>query len=266
MKKISEVQPIEKSGTTIITRENLRDFIEEPLVEVVESLYDKNILTYMASANRKDVDGSAYLSFYYDKLSEENKKIIQQKIEEEIAGYEIVDENLIGTVVRLSMPITEQTTVDEVKKFFLNKISDFRIQDLQCQKYESKTEIIEAYFKYIQLLGVAELRAIHDFFKENPEMENESNPSFVVEEDSYDYESALNCLVEELGFVYCDEESTLYENEEDLRRHRHFLESRKSELGKREEELSSLEAEAKKIYEAEALIDQQKEGQDMGEE
>ena len=266
MKKISEIQPIEDSGTTIITRENLREFIEEPLVEVVESLYDKNILTYMASANKKDVKGSAYLSFYYDKLSEENKKIIQQKVEEEIAGYEIVDENLTDTVVRLSMPITEQTTVDEVKKFFLDKISDFRIQDLQCQKYKSKTEILEAYFKYVELVDTAFLRAINDFFEENQELEDEPNPGLVVGEDSYDYESALNCLVEELGFVYCDEEGTLYENKEDLRRHRHFLECQKSELGKREEELSSLEAEAKTISEAEALIDQQKEGQDIGDD
>ena len=37
-------------------------------------------------------------------------------------------------------------------------------------------------------------------------------------------------------------------------------------LQQKEEELSSLEAEAKTISEAEALIDQQKEGQDIGEE
>ena len=39
-----------------------------------------------------------------------------------------------------------------------------------------------------------------------------------------------------------------------------------SPLAQKEEELSSLEAEAKTISEAEALIDQQKEGQDIGEE
>lgn len=40
----------------------------------------------------------------------------------------------------------------------------------------------------------------------------------------------------------------------------------KTPLQQKEEELSSLEAEAKTISEAEALIDQQKEGQDIGEE
>lgn len=42
--------------------------------------------------------------------------------------------------------------------------------------------------------------------------------------------------------------------------------TKKTLLQQKEEELSSLEAEARKISEAEAIIDQQKEGHDMGDE
>ncbi len=254
MKKVSEVQQILKSSETI-TRENLRDFIEEPLVEVVESLYDKNILTCMSSANKTNVNGTAWLSIFYDKLSEENKKIVQQKIKEGIA--EMCYEHDSGKVIHLHMPITEQTTVDEVKNFFLSKISDFRMQDIPCNKYKSKSEILFAYLNKWHIISIP----IHKFLKENPELESESNPTYTVNESSFDYETA----VEDLGLVYCDEEDTFYESKEALRRHRNFLEYQKTELGKKEEELSSLEAEAKTISEAEALIHKQKEGRDVGE-
>ena len=58
----------------------------------------------------------------------------------------------------------------------------------------------------------------------------------------------------------------VFEDEELNKLYKEYWNRKRQNLKSREEELSSLEAEAKTISEAEALIDQQKEGQDIGEE
>lgn len=69
---------------------------------------------------------------------------------------------------------------------------------------------------------------------------------------------------------YIDLETyTLWSTKELYDKHMQYIKRKHTEktpLQQKEEELSSLEAEAKKISEAEALIDQQKESQEMGDE
>ena len=61
--KLEKVQPIEESAGQKITRENIREFVEAPLVEACEIFYDKNIRTLSSSANRKDIEkGEAHIN------------------------------------------------------------------------------------------------------------------------------------------------------------------------------------------------------------
>jgi hypothetical protein len=84
-KKIGEIEPLSTHSHLIITKkEDLKEVVEGPLLSACEELYDKNIETYMTSANRKNVSASlkpeqrnADIQIYFDSLSEDNKKVGQ---------------------------------------------------------------------------------------------------------------------------------------------------------------------------------------------
>lgn len=106
---IAEIKPIEKNRNEIIkTRQEIRNYVETPLVDACEHMWDLNIRTLASSANSKDIGYQAYIIVDFDSLSEENKKIARE------SGVFIEDYDG-RPAVKLEMPIVATTTAESIK-------------------------------------------------------------------------------------------------------------------------------------------------------
>jgi len=119
---LSEVPAIEGSRNEMIDkREQIKDIVEQPLIEACEDMYKKNIRTLSTSANEKDIKrGEAHIIIDFDSLSEENQKIAEQYAKP--ADYDG------SKAVKIIIQVTEKTTPDEITRE-ANKIADaFQMQ------------------------------------------------------------------------------------------------------------------------------------------
>lgn len=114
MKKLSDIEPLEDHHYEVENREDLAQLVEVPLLGACQNLFDKNIQTYMSSANKKDVGGNASFSIIYNTLSEENKEVSQKLIEEHIAEY-IAGNEVYPTRIQVNIPVNEQTTLGDIE-------------------------------------------------------------------------------------------------------------------------------------------------------
>ncbi len=133
-KKIKDILPIEKGGKSEIKqKEDLDDFVEEPLLEICRKLYDLNIQTVMSSANQKDIGQSADIVIIYDTLSQENKERLEM-LSRNFPEKFSISENFRGqgkSVVDVRMPITNpDTTAGEISDYFFSALQSLQIQDI----------------------------------------------------------------------------------------------------------------------------------------
>ena len=107
---LAKVSAIEESRNQMITaKEQLRQFVEQPLLDACEELYDKNIRTLATSANEKDIQtGEAYIIIDFDSLSEENKRVAQQYAKP--MQYDGMN------VVKIIIPVSEMMSPDEISQ------------------------------------------------------------------------------------------------------------------------------------------------------
>lgn len=133
---LESIDPIEKTAGIIRYREQLENCIEAPLLPACRDLYDKNILTFSSSANRKDLEqGSVYILLDYESLSAENKKIA------EAIGTQTKSRN--HTAIELNMAVTPDTTVQEIEKGFLDMSLKFKKQKLTWAKAFTREDLIK---------------------------------------------------------------------------------------------------------------------------
>lgn len=99
-------------GLIIKTKEEIKKYVEKPLVEACEMLWDKGIKTWESSANKEDFKkiGYAYIVIDYSSLSDENKMIADQSND---IGEAHDSEDLIK-VIELKIPI-ESADMDQEK-------------------------------------------------------------------------------------------------------------------------------------------------------
>jgi hypothetical protein len=123
--KISEIAPIEQGGIALSERAQIPTLVEAPLVKAVEALYDRNIETTMSSANFKDIQqGRVYIDVDYDSLSKHNQAIAETlgQVSNGPGGRR---------QVKLSVPVTEESTVRDVQEA-MDKLADqFQKQPLE---------------------------------------------------------------------------------------------------------------------------------------
>ena len=185
-KKVKDIEPIETEGT-IITRETLHDFVEEPCLDACRYLYDLNIQTTMSSANKKDVGRYGYIHIALDSLSVENQQIILRMLEQENNEERIrlcKEHGSVPTrIISIQTPINEDTTVGEVKKDFMQILSTLKMQDVLYGRY-SHEEIIQ----YIK-----------GCYGQDIEIDEE--------------------LIKAMGYWYCSDENVYFESEELLNKH-----------------------------------------------
>ncbi|MDE5539769.1 MAG: hypothetical protein K2J20_04715, partial [Bacilli bacterium] len=124
--KISEIQPIEGSGYVVMpTKEQLASLVEAPILNACRIFWDKNIITGMSSANKKDVGGYAYLELPVRYLSEENLAILQT-----LPNVESYLNYGIAETVQITYPVIEGTTVEEVALYFETIANGLASQDI----------------------------------------------------------------------------------------------------------------------------------------
>lgn len=146
----------------------------------------------MSSANKKNVGNNGYINIYFDdSLSDENKQIIQDLINRGNKNLNIDEYDV--AIASIDVPITEETTVGEVKDEFMKFVSKLKIQDVLYERY-SREEVVE---NIRGLFGIKDLD---------------------VDEQ----------LIKDAGFCYCKEDDIYFKNEELLKKH---LEYKKRELG-----------------------------------
>ncbi len=68
-------------GQALTSPERIHELIEEPLIEPVTVLWDKNVPTFTASANAEEA--SAELGIFYDALSDNNKAVLDKMLQAE---------------------------------------------------------------------------------------------------------------------------------------------------------------------------------------
>lgn len=107
---LAEVPAIQESrNQMIIRRDQIKDFVEQPLLGACKDMWDKNVRTLSTSANKKDIEaGEAYIIIDFDNLSEKNKEAAQQLAEP--IDYDGMK------AVKIPIPVSETTTTDEISQ------------------------------------------------------------------------------------------------------------------------------------------------------
>ncbi len=137
---IVDMPVIEEGGIVPKTREGLAQFVEAPLLEACEELYDKNIETVMSSANAKDVGGEGYIVIAFDSLSDENKEVALS-----FGQPYSIHAAKIKSCINITFPISETTTVGDIRKMSHDAVSKFHKQEMTWAKGKTIQEMAASY-------------------------------------------------------------------------------------------------------------------------
>lgn len=131
-KKVKDIESIFEFCRSLNHRADISKYVEEPLIDICEYLYDLNILTTMSNANLKHGKKTAYIIIDYDTLSDYNKKVLLDAMNKSPSGFEISKFSTVqaGQEIQISMPIDANTEVQDVKDFFMDIFKEFKIQDI----------------------------------------------------------------------------------------------------------------------------------------
>jgi len=115
--------------------------IEEPLRPAVKVLYDRNVRTFMSSANHdNNSDGKAHISIYLNSLSPRNREVLQRMTEESHAYIYsptaiLGKKSEFGQLV-LSVDATDPDWIDKIVSLSLEQAQRFEEQPfLWCRRY-----------------------------------------------------------------------------------------------------------------------------------
>lgn len=123
LKPLSEIEPIEEGGLTPQNREDLKMWVEAPLLDACQQFYDKGIKTVFSSANKTDINRYAYIALDFDSLSPRNQEIALRLGEEgKIHGSKP------RKGIYLKIPVNNKTTVGDIKKAALEMVQQFEQQ------------------------------------------------------------------------------------------------------------------------------------------
>lgn len=122
-RKLTEVEVFLRHGGILPrTREDLVEFIEEPMLRACQILYDKNVRTFWAcGCIRAIMEGVATIQLDWARLSTENRLIAQQ-VEGDHWGKGDFESSV------LTVPVSEETTVEELEALAIALVEQFSWQ------------------------------------------------------------------------------------------------------------------------------------------
>lgn len=156
---LSDVEPIAASrDRAVLNREQLKSLVEPPLLSACEELFDKNIRTLETTANRTNIEtgGNAAIVIDHDSLSETNRLIAAQLVEEGLATLDVDNYDGYTHALTVLIPLSPQITVQEIEdkanaiahrfiKQAMTWASRYNFEQAAAiAKAENQAEIIEA--------------------------------------------------------------------------------------------------------------------------
>jgi len=106
---VREIKAILRDRNEQITaRDEIKAYVEPPLVDACERFWDMNVMTLSSSANSKNIGYEAYIIIDYNSLSEENKEIAKN-------SGEFLEDYDGRPAVGFLIPVSEPTTPEEIK-------------------------------------------------------------------------------------------------------------------------------------------------------
>jgi hypothetical protein len=199
--RIKDVKQIFAFAGSRLTRGSIKKLVETPLVRVIEDLFDKNIRTTYSNANIKHdpQNPTAFISIDYDSLSDQNKKIFDDIIARDFAGF--VKKSITPAKkstpayasIDVRMPINGDMLVVDVEKKFLEIIKDFQLQD-----------------------------NVHDRIPNMDKYLGEYADGYKTADGSWD----LDRLKKDYGFVYDGQSGVFFQSVDALRRHNKWVRAR----------------------------------------
>ena len=222
LKCLEGVEQIQEQEGTIVTREQLGTIIEAPCLPACIALYDKNIRTMSSSANQRNNGENAPANIHidYDYLSDRNKAIAQQ----------LVDEGLIeqfdtsnppkkiheGHRVHLDVPLTQDDTAESITAKFMVLVDRFEEQDVMFGHYDGKEAIIDAIRTYFERDVKDESALVRD---ENGEIDYIASYNKLYGEE----EDVITFVESWYSAKYDKETDAFWVNEELLEKHKKYL-------------------------------------------
>lgn len=127
--KMEDIPDIwEPTGMALITDKDIARYIELPLRRAMKILVDKRVKTYYSTANRDNT--LAFVVIQPEYLSPENIQLAKERF-----GYEGKElERII-----LELPITPNTSAEEVERFFVGLAEQFADQKEWADVYHTTT-------------------------------------------------------------------------------------------------------------------------------
>ena len=196
---------ISSEGCIPLSREYISLYADEACLEACQKLYDLNIQTINSGANTNGRDGITYEAFIgisYDSLSDENKSIVNNMINQGVIGPIISTGHNKERIISIRVHLTSRSTVGEISDKLMVLANYFTIQDVL---YGRNTR--EEYEKKYKKLGNG---MYLDPFTFTPTTEEEKD-------ELIDYY---------LSELYYDGKEYYYLTEDLLRKHQDFLKNK----------------------------------------
>ena len=136
-KKLSAIEPITKSHIRVRNKSELAEIVEGPLLLSHEILFDKNIQTFMSSANRGVLVGehpTADFSINFDALSESNKEVARKLVEEKV-GELIPGIDVFPSRLNIDIPVSTESTWGEIEDVAVKVVNRFVAQRYMPEAY-----------------------------------------------------------------------------------------------------------------------------------
>ena len=187
-KKLSDIEPITHSHIRVTSKAELAQVVEGPLLSACEDLYDKNIQTYMSSANKGVLVGehsTADFSIKYDALSEKNKEIAQQLAAEKLAGL-IPGVDVFPARLNVDIPVNAESTWGDIEDAATKIANRFVAQRFMPEAYTPEFLI--------------------------------QHLAYAINEDIKDGDSVTPEYIERHGYVFDSQSGMFFLNKEDIER------------------------------------------------
>jgi hypothetical protein len=142
---LDSIEPIQESSN-FFDRNDIKKFVEPPLVAACENFYDKNIRTLLSSANKKDIEiGEAYIIIDYDTLSGDNKKIAEEVGSLYFTKIGSGDKSKEARELKIVIPLDKNVTIQEIEQKAVQIADRFKKQPMLWVKNYTLEQIKELY-------------------------------------------------------------------------------------------------------------------------
>lgn len=196
MKKIRDIEPICLTGNDIISETQFKEFIEEPCIEACKDLYYKNIITVQSSANKDDIGHYAWITIDKRTLEDKNVEIFNNLLDRKEKNVLVINnkQNILenyNNLIKISVPIDENDSVDLISKSFLAITNNFDKQDILCGRISFEEFANELFYELYELNTIPYFKNINQLEKILKSYEILSYYNFSDDELSYSLEHAL---------------------------------------------------------------------------